>query len=222
LAKTWNGDFSTGDLSQYSVQSYGTTRVVTTPAHPGYRYAAELTTGEVAPDGLRRIHLHGPTLGGEGTRLFYGNSVMLPASFPRGWGGFQLLLEFFGPPYTDTPPVSLLVAPGGDRLQISAQHIGGVIAELPATRGVWHDFVWDLTLSKTNGRLRVWHRIAGRGPYQPVRFANNKTVICGPTLDDDMTVAHPMVGDYHSNTGPRTVLHAADRAGRSFSAVAPR
>jgi hypothetical protein len=221
----WNGDLSGGDFSQYDVQVWGPddATVVTSPARPGYRYAAKLTTNARASDGLRRVHLHGRYNFSEGETIFYGNSVLIPSSFPSRWDGHQLLLEFFGPPWTGSPFVSLGLIPGTP-LQFTAGALAD-LATFEAQRDVWHDFVWKLKFSRNPavGYVKLWHRVQGQGDYRRIAFSNGQTTVDAATLkSDDAGQTHPVLGNYHTNNqSPRTIYHAANVAARTFASAAP-
>jgi hypothetical protein len=213
------------DLSQYDVQTWGPddATIVTSPARPGYRYAAKLTTNARASDGLRRVHLHGRYTFSEGETIFYGHSVLIPSSFPSTWDGHQLLLEFFGPPWTGGPPV-VLGLNQGTPLQFQAGALTGLVT-FAAQRDVWHDFVWELKFSKNPavGYVKLWHRIEGQGNYAPVVFPNGQTTFFAATLKpDDAGFARPIPGNYHGdNQSPRTIYHATNAAASTFASAAP-
>ncbi len=243
----FNGDLSPGNFSQWSPQFWGELNIVTSPKHPRFPYAASMKTTQPVGDGTRRVHLHSSNFIKDGDVIFHGYSVYLPSpGFIDGlytFIGHQLLWEVYGEPWDLGAPVSLNVPAHntrGDTFYVGIVDnrntadssvgglSGGVIHNIPATRNVWHDFVFEIKHSKTgSGYVRVWHRIAGQGAYQRLRMDK------GPYAGQDTHFAQTMhtsgagsrvlPSNYHGEQNP-LVRHSyvtGYKAARTFEAAAP-
>jgi hypothetical protein len=182
----WNGDFSTGDLSQgwWSQTCPGPNppkglNIVTSPARPGYRYTAALTVANTSTHAhcqILGLHSAGPSaelisksLFTPGMNVWIGMSVYLPVGFPRinvpfHPTGFFSLMSIYGPPYNGSPPWSLNVQ--DRRFGVNAT-TGGGGPNGPYAGAAWKSSTNESMTPITYG---VWHDFVFH-----VKFATNKT-----------------------------------------------
>jgi Polysaccharide lyase len=174
----WNGDLSTGTMSQYGYvqQCSGSgppkgVTVVTSPVHPGYAYSSKFTVSDqsvaancprLGSAGHPNANLQSPGLFAPGDNEYIGFSTYFPSSFPNNvctpWVPlcWMQIMEIYGQPYGGIPPVAMYVI--GNKLTLG--DTGRPIWKSPRNivKNTWEDVVLHVNFS-TNpsvGYVELW------------------------------------------------------------------
>lgn len=167
----WQGDFETGDVSQWTKQqSMGADRleVVSDPVAQGrYALKARVLQGDdpINASGNRN-ELVQLTMEGEGDERWYKWSTMWPddyASVPH----WQLFTQFHHEGANGSPPVEMFV--NGENVVLRVN--GKDVWTTPLQRGAWHDFVLHVlwSSSDTEGFVELYYD--GQRVLEPVPAA---------------------------------------------------
>lgn len=247
----WNGDLSTGNLSQFSlVQGCpGPTPprgayAVTSPVKPGYSFSAAMDVAD------NSVHAFCPNLGSPGhpnvgilsrriiapgNDYYIGFSTLLPASFPSSicpppWrpGCWFQIFEMYGPPFGGPPPVSIglyhnLVVFNTSQVKTPSNLGGGNIWQTPYVRGSWFDIVIHVhAATDSTGYVEVWYN----GAQQ--KFFNGATRMSFPTLKPGVNWnGSPNYGDFDQYRGAVPAMgeviiyHAAMRIASTLQGATP-
>lgn len=164
-SRAWSGDFSTGDLSQWSkVQSQdqrkGSERVKVEPMPAplaGLKYAASFTVlpGDKVENGNRSQVLQSDVQK-EGSEAFYGWATFFPQSYadtPK----WQVLVSWT--PSSGRTSAPVVVETRGDRIQLRLLSQDKPLWSGPLQRGSWHRFVLHLRFSEqpSEGLVELWY-----------------------------------------------------------------
>jgi hypothetical protein len=239
----WSGDLSTGNLSQYYIQScpgptptQGIT-LVNSPVHPGWQHSMQFTVTD------QSVHANCPILGSPthpnavastarifvpGDNYYIGFSTLFPAGFPMvcsPWviGCFLQVAEVYGMPYGGSSPVSILANQG--KLVMASQHNGYVWHGPNYTYGTWQDLVLhvNFSTSPTVGYVEIYLN----GQLQ--KFDNGSTRFYEATLQPGINWdgVHPnymAVDQYRDNVpayGTVTLYHTGVKIGTTYASAAP-
>jgi hypothetical protein len=154
----WRGDFETGDLSQWAGREGLISRltVVQSPVRQGkYALRTELHQGDVTNSGTRNEVENSSAQFNEveGNDRWYAWSTMFAADFPAP-NTWQVFTQWHHSGLTGSPPVEFDVL--GETIQLA--HNGGtVLWRAPLVRNVWHDFVFHVLWSSTNGYVELYY-----------------------------------------------------------------
>jgi hypothetical protein len=180
----WTGDFSNGDLSGWNKKLYagGTCDYVSTPKRGKYGSALCITKNttdrnraEIVSDAPGKIQFVWDAPNQTGPEYWWGGSLYMPSkiasintlvqvhartnpnsSCKNGGNAWTIKLD----EGTDNFQFTYQTHPDGDGQQNTGgsqdHHVTGF--KVPATLGVWHDFVVRFKLSMLgNGYIEVWH-----------------------------------------------------------------
>jgi hypothetical protein len=154
----WNGDFSTGDLSQWTrLQAADPDRfVLATPpiAAPGARAAARVTVqpGDWVSSGNRSQLVHSQEAR-EGSEHCYRWLQLLPQDF-ASVGETQTLLSLNRYDDVAAPPVTFRTQ--GEEVQLLVH--GVVVWRGPLRRAIWESFTLQIKYSETDAGHVAFHR----------------------------------------------------------------
>jgi hypothetical protein len=242
----WNGDLSTGDLSQYGyvqgcpgpspVQGVS---VVNSPVHPGWQHSVQFTVSDqsvnancpiLGSPGHPNANLLSPQLFKPGDDDYIGFSTFFPSGFPQicaPWvpGCFMQVAEVYGPPFGGSSPVDIMVF--GNQL-IMGTHTSGTIwrssTSIPYGTA-WNDFVLHVHFSTdpTAGFVELYYN------GQPQTFSNGSTRFYEATLQPGVNWdgVHPDTFDlqqYRGNNpimGTTTVYQTGAKVATTYAAAAP-
>ena len=156
----WNGDVSTGDLSQYKVQECapGRTTVVRDPKGADrnvIRFTVRDTdVAPCTPTGNPRAQALSPSLLRPGGDYWIGWAVLVPDDFPRTTGAgdeWISLGSIYGPPAdgNGSNGISMNTSPGAEEFYYrrGAEYDFDQPWQMPLVRGRWVDFVFHVKLS---------------------------------------------------------------------------
>jgi hypothetical protein len=242
----WNGDLSTGDLSQYGyvqgcpgpnpVQGVS---VVNSPVHPGWQHSVQFTVSDqsisancpiLGSPGHPNANLLTPALFKPGDDDYIGFSTFFPAGFPQvcaPWvpGCFMQVAEIYGPPFGGASPACILEF--GNQL-IMNTHTSGTIwrspTPIPFGTG-WNDIVLHINFSTdpTVGFVELYYD----GQLQT--FSNGSTRFYEATLAPGVNWdgVHPDTFDlqqYRGNNpvmGTTTLYQTGAKVASTYAAAAP-
>ncbi len=242
---TWNGDLSTGDLSQYYVQGCPGSSIaprgvslVDSPVHPGWQHSMQFTVSDqsvnancplVGSPGRPNAEAMTPKLFNPGDDDYIGFSTLFPAGFPQictPWvnGCFMQVAEIYGQPFGGASPVNIMSIQGKLVLGTST---GGIVwhALAPYQSDTWQDLVLHVKFSTdpTVGYVEIYLN----GQLQT--FDNGSTRYYEATLQPgvnwDGVHANYMDLDQYRAAGPAlgtiTLFHTGVKIGSSYAAAAP-
>jgi len=228
-AASWNGDFDTGDLSQYdAVQGDAPDRIqtVTSPRREG-RFAVRLTAedGDFADSPNPRAQLLTSIMHRPGEEQYIGWSTYFPADFPAigGTDPFYVFFQFHGPPYNGSPPLGFEVGTDGQlALSRSARYGYDQVWTAPLARDRWVDFVVHVKWSMDeDGFVELW--LDGRRQTFSV---NGLQRLPMQTIEDDQLDGVQTIPTNYRRRGifpgAITIYHDEVKVGTSYAAVAPR
>jgi hypothetical protein len=242
----WNGDLSTGDLSQYGyvqgcpgpnpVQGVS---VVNSPVHPGWQHSVQFTVSDqsvnancpiLGSPGHPNANLLTPALFKPRDNDYIGFSTFYPAGFPQvcaPWvpGCFMQVAEIYGPPFGGASPACILEF--GNQL-IMNTHTSGTIwrspAPIPFGTG-WNDIVLHVNFSTdpTVGFVELYYD----GQLQTL--SNGSTRFYEATLQPGVNWdgVHPDTFDlqqYRGNNpvmGTTTLYQTGAKVATTYAAAAP-
>ncbi len=237
----WNGDFSTGNLSQYaSVQACGADRVTVINDPMGLpRKAAKFTVYDsdvspCTPTDNPRAQILGPNniqLNGD---YWIGYSVLIPSNIPSttaSGDNWITLHSVYGLPFdanTNGINEAMNLNPGSQMFysRLSAEYQFKNAWTYPMVKGKWVDVVIHLRMSTnaTVGFKETWIN-TGSG-WQMTKFANGQTRYYVNTVN-----AANGGGPNHSKLtfyrrkgimGVGTIYYAGHKVGSGFGSVAPK
>jgi hypothetical protein len=215
-ATVFNGDFETGNYSQWTaVQevSPDPIQVVQSPVRQGvYASRFEVRNGDLLYGGARAEILWGdnlrPTLH-EGDDYYFGWSTYWPSDFPSPSPsqGHSIFLQWKGIG-TGSPPMEM--SNRNERIALRTNNTD--VWWVPLTREVWHDFVAHVKFSADPnvGYVEIWHDGAYQGHYPMATLISGKD-------------SYLKVGYYRaSGIVPTGVLYEDDvKVGTTYDDVAP-
>jgi hypothetical protein len=213
-------DFESGNLGQYgAAQTFapnGATLQSQFTRAGGWALHSRVD-GATASDGsTRRSHFHlNAMTQAQGATKWFANSVMIPSGI-GSINGWWCVMEWFGEPWTGSPPIALHAGNGVWAIQANPGAFVS-LAILPRLPNVWYDFLWQIRFSRGgDGFVRVW----AAQKDQPLQQIVNWN---GQTMHGDMSSIHPMLNSYASaNNGlPLDVYHDEVRLGSSMESVLP-
>jgi hypothetical protein len=146
----WQGDFETGNLSQWSneeMMASDRLQVVPSPAREGtYALRATVRQGDdpINASGNRNelVHDGGET---EGSEYFYKWSTQFDASYPSA-NTWQVFAQWHHDGCCGSPPVEFFVVGEQMHLRVGGEQ-GKVLWNAPLVRGQWQDFVFHVKWS---------------------------------------------------------------------------
>ncbi|MFM2151860.1 MAG: hypothetical protein RL199_295 [Pseudomonadota bacterium] len=236
----WRGDFSTGDLSQWtkteSKNVRSRLRLAADPAGAGGRALRVLVRHGDEPIGAsgnrNELVWRGDDIR-EGVERHYAWSTFWPEgeSEQPGWQIFTQWHHFEG---GGSPPLAFLVRDGQVQLGTNTNE---VLWAVPLERGRWHDFAFHVRWSSdpSRGLVELWYdgRIAVRrtlatlfpgqgvylkqGLYRSTRIRADQVVFhrgmrVGTTLDDVWTPPAATTADTPSSASPSPTTSGAAEA----------
>ncbi len=234
----WNGDVSTGDLSQYAlVQQCAPDRTTVVPDPLGgdrkaIRFrVADTDVKPCTPTINPRAQALSPSLLEEGEDYWVGYSVLVPRDFPvtrqRG-DNWISLASIYGPPYKGAGPSTMYMntSPGVNRFYYRRNGTSGYDTtwSMPLVRGRWVDFAIHVRLSRSakRGFREQWVN-AGSG-WRRSRF-NGRKSLATATIDaaNNRGANFSKVSLYFRRGILRsgTLYFADHKIGTSFRSVAP-
>jgi hypothetical protein len=212
----WSGDFSTGNLSQWSkVQSQdqrpGTERVKVEgmPAPlGGLQHAARFTVlpGDKVENGNRSQVLQSD-LQKEGSEAFYGWATFFPQDYPvtPEW---QVLVSWT--PISGVSAAPIVLETRGDIIQLRLTSRDKPLWSAPLQRGSWHRFVLHLGFSEqpAQGFAELWYDDKQVLARTPARTGTDVYLKLGLNRDPKIPV-------------PSTVFHTGMKRGNTREEVLP-
>jgi len=233
----WNGDVSTGDLSQYRVQECerGRTTVVPDPLGSG-RNAIRFTVRDTdvapcTPTENPRAQALSPSILQPGGEYWIGWSVLVPNEFPRttsAGDNWISLGSIYGPPFegNGSNGMKMDTSPGVNKFYYrrGPEYQFDQPWEMPLIRGRWVDFVFHVKLS---GDERVGFREqwvnTGSGWQQSTLAGRTRffTSTFGDANDGGPNVSKISLYRKRGIIDVATLYFADHRIGTSFNAVAP-
>lgn len=158
----WRGDFSTGDLSQWSaaetVDAKSRLRVVSDPVGrggPALRALVRLGDDPIGASGHRNELLFTDDDVQEGDERYYRWETLFPADFKpeRTW---QLFTQWHHYGCCGSPPLAFYVNGEEVRLGLAS---GEVLWSAPLEQGAWQAFVFHVRWSSNpaQGYVELWH-----------------------------------------------------------------
>jgi hypothetical protein len=241
----WNGDLSTGTVSQYSwVQDCAGSNppkgvtIVNSPVRPGYTHSSMFTVSDssvsancptLGSAGHPNSNLQSPGLFKPGTNDYIGFSTDFPFSFPNNvclpWKPmcWMQIMEIYGQPYAGIPPIAMYVI--GNRLTLGETPTPIWTAHTPIVKNAWQDVVLRVNFS-TNpavGYVQLWLNGV------PQTFINHSTRYDEATLksgnDWDGVHANRLYLDQYRGPNPRmgtvTLYHSAAKVAQTYAQAAP-
>ena len=224
---SWNGDFDTGDLTQYdAVQGAAPDRIrtVTSLRREG-PFAVRLTARDEDLQGGEnpRAQLLTNVMHRPGDEQYIGWSTYFPADFPAivGTGAFFVSFQFHGPPYNGSPPLGFGVGSDGQlQLLRSGRYDYDRVWTAPLPKDRWVDFVAHIKWSKDEeGFVELW--LDGRRQTFAV---NGQQRLPMQTIEDDQEGVQTIPTNYRRHgivPGAITIYHDEVKVGKSYAAVAP-
>jgi hypothetical protein len=193
----WVADFETGDLSQWrqTRRDYvpGGVTLVTSNDAGSFRvrqghYGAKFVVGkgddpyksQGREPGNPRAELVAPEkqFEVEGQEFFYAWSTLFPRGFPKppkSAGQWQLFTQWHHDDNNSSPPIEFIIENGFIVLGVNERDSKGTVRSAkklpvsPLEEDKWHDFIFHVRWSSTDGFVELWHRIGGAGDWaQPV------------------------------------------------------
>jgi hypothetical protein len=241
----FNGDFSTGDLSQFNVveacpgpSPAKGIQAVSSPVHPGYKYSAMFTVTDqsinpicanLGSPGNPEANLIKSGLFTPGKDLYIGFSTFFPSNFPTmctPWVSacWMQVMEMYGRPYGGSSPVAIGVV--GNKM-VMGNHTGTIwTSSQNITKGTaWEDIVIHVVLSTSSsvGYVELWNN----GVQQT--FTNGSTKFYEATMANGVNWdgTNPDALFINQYRGPNPALgtvvlyHAAVKVGTTYASAAP-
>jgi hypothetical protein len=155
----WQGDFETGDISQWSkAQATGSDRlqIVTSPVNQG-KYALRVLVRQgdnpIGASGNRNELLY-LSYEPPGSEYYYRWQTMWDPSFPSV-NTWQLFTQWHHSGDNGSPPIEFYVY--GDTIQLRI-NASTVVWSTPLERGKWHDFIFHVKWSPNSneGFIELW------------------------------------------------------------------
>ncbi len=224
-----------GKLPAFAPQVFGPESVTEVPepsrkGGPSIRISTvdENTNG----DGAVRAHLKGPVQEPDTVR-FYGFSMRLQEDFPAYVAepapSWLSLVEYFGPPFNNPDgsgrmaPLHIGLAPGDGGMVVShhTNNQRDFVQTHEMKKGVWYDFVVEVSTSRSAGYFHLWRKEAEQTEYADLTSQLNL-----PMLYADQPGLQFIPHQYRNQGNipgnlPATHFLAEVKIGDSFAAVAP-
>lgn len=213
-SRSWSGDFSTGDLSQWTkVQSQdqhsGSERVKVEgmPAPlGGLQHAARFTVlpGDKVENGNRAQVLQSDSQK-EGSEAYYGWATFFPQDYPST-PEWQVLVSWT--PSSGVGAAPIVVETRGDRIQLRLTSKEQPLWSAPLQRGSWHRFVLHLGFSEqpSQGFAELWYDDQQVLARTPARTGANVYLKLGLNREPKLSV-------------PTTVFHTGMKRGNTREEV---
>jgi hypothetical protein len=235
----WNGDLSTGDLSQWGyVQSCPGGITVGPDPLGGHGYVSEFSVSDqsvsancpiLGSAGHPNANLVSPGLFTPGDDAYIGFSTFFPSDFPTmctPWvpACWMQVMEIYGPPWGGSAPVAAGVV--GNRL-VLANHTGTIwTSGQDITKGTaWEDIVVHVNFSNDPavGYIELWNN----GVQQT--FVNGSTrfyeATLAPGVNWDGIHANKLYVNQYRGPNPAlgtvVLYHKAAKVGTTYGSVAP-
>lgn len=240
----WNGDFSTGTLSQFAIQACpgpapvkGIT-LVNSPVHPGWSHSMQFTVAD------NSVHANCPILGSPthpnagamtahmfvpGNNYYIGFSTLFPTGFPKvcsPWviGCYLQVGEIYGQPFGGSSPVNIMAIQGKMVMGSGRQ---GIVWHAPTAfqNNTWQDIVLhvNFSTSPTVGYVEIYLNGQLQKFDSGVTRYYEATLL--PGVNWDGVHANYMDVDLYRGAvplyGTTTLYHTGVKVGTSYAAVAP-
>ena len=210
----WNGDFQTGNLSQWgSTEEAASNRlqVVTTVPPPNGQYALQATVepGDLVENGARAEVDYTADAPQEGDVRYYHWQTYFPENY-QTMNVWQIFTQWHQYVTGGSPPLAIMV--WNNQIKIGNEN-DVYFWTGPLTVGVWHDFIVHVVWStgSTNGGVEMW--VDGQ---HVLPFYNVQTLFPNDTI-------YLKQGLYRSQsiTWAQTVYHAGMTVATELSDVMP-
>jgi hypothetical protein len=235
----WNGDFSTGDLSQYAAVQHcaaNRSQVIRDPLGNN-RNVVKFTVydSDVAPctpTENPRAQILSPSILKEGGEYWIGRSLLIPTDFPTSrisgdnWAGFG---STYGPPFAGSGPNNfgqIDASPGSNSLSFRRNATYGydTVLNTPLTKGRWMNFVVHLKMSR-DGNVGFREQWINTGSGWTQQLLKGQKRLYMKTMDasngSGPNFSSMSLYRRHGMFNVATVYHAAHKIGTSFDAVKP-
>jgi uncharacterized protein (TIGR03382 family) len=210
----WRGDFSTGDISQWSSTeevSSDRLQVVQSPVPAGAKYALQATVqpGDMIYGGARAELDYEGDSPQEGDERYYRWQSYFPTDFqPANY--WQLFTQWHQYVSGGSPPLAMMV--WGNVIQIGNEN-SQYFWSTPFEMGVWHDFIVHViwSVDSSVGGVEVWYDGAHVLP-----FTNDATLFPNDTIYVKQGLYRKDVINY-----PQTVYHCGMTVATTLADVLP-
>lgn len=209
-----DGGFETGNTDSPYQYQHGDVSIVTSPVREG-EYAAKFSGGA---GGGSRAQLDRPFTFKDGDEYYIGFSTFFPNDFqsPPSWA---LFFQLHGPPYSGSPPISLVMGDGDNQLKLVSHNPNSSGREVhwtaPIVKDRWTDFTMRVKFSESsNGFVELWMN----GQAQTLSDGSKRLV--RSTMIDRYEL-YPTLTAY-MGAGSATIYHDALKVGTTYQSVQPR